>query len=213
MPEYDCRRYRTIKIAKARDILSTQSNKCAICGGFLNINKPRNKYWSVDHIIPRSVGKWLEYNIDEEEFSELYKIINDSYNWVITHKSCNENKGSSIPNIKYVESLNISEEHKNKLREILEKSEKYLYKYSEIKKTIYDKQCCKCCNCGKRMGIHNLSLRRKVTYGHIRNVDNAILLCKICEEKRDRFKNSKIEKGESTQHQVNIQKQAVRNIS
>ena len=90
MSDKRCTRNKRISNNKAKILLDRQLGVCALCGKSVDIDKPRERNWNVDHIMPKSINKWIEFNTSNDiNFEALMDIIDDDNNRIITHYECN----------------------------------------------------------------------------------------------------------------------------
>lgn len=145
---------------------------CTYCG--------REGNWSADHIIPMAVYKWTRMGNT--------KLYNSIHNIVISCSMCNKEKGCIVPN-KY-RALKI----KPSCDKIYDKLYPAIEEFNNLIRRLLVKQNNRCGYCERLMSINEATIRR-IDENKPRIEDNAILLCKEC---NNRWRNARKSKGLST---------------
>lgn len=178
---------RRVKIEECKSILEEQNGNCIYCGKPIDINLKRGEHWSLEHIVPIAILKWLYNNNNHNklDMNNLVNILSSNKNLAIAHHKCNMYKSNYILKEQDIYDLHTSEERKEKHCSILLSSGKYIKAYNDIVNRLYQKQkqCCGMCN--KHKPLRLLEMRRK-SWDFDRFESNAVLLCKHCVKKRDK---------------------------
>lgn len=161
-----------VAIAKQREAFAKTKGICVICGKKL---REEEKYWSVDHFIPRAIYKWIP-DIKTRELIESGKNI------FIVHHQCNITKDSALPTKQSISDMHASDEIKADIRELFRATEKSVIAYRSIKQSILDNQNKKCAICDKELGLNEATLRR-INNNLDRSRENAMCLCDNCNRK------------------------------
>lgn len=175
-----------VAISKQREAFNKTDGICVICGRKL---REEEKYWSVDHFIPRAVYKWIP-DVKTRELIESGKNI------FIVHHQCNLDKDSALPTRQSINDMHADENIKNDIRELFRATEQSVIAYRSIKQSILDNQNKKCAICGKAVGFNEATLRR-INNNLDRRRDNAMCLCDTCNRKagNSRFKRWAVKKN------------------
>lgn len=179
--------------SKRMRLRTLQNNKCIYCNLELPENGVRTELGetSVEHMVPQAVFKWTQELVDKTE--ETRRKCNSINNLALAHSKCNMVKNSEIPTEQSIETLNVSEELKDRYKKALSKNKKYIEIYNHLKTELLVTQNYRCGLCGRYMKnsnkINEMTIRRKDN-SLPRTKDNAILICFYCN-----MKNSNTKKG------------------
>lgn len=162
-------------------LYARQYGKCVYCGKLVDVAEQRGVAWSIEHIVPRAVFKWLERILLPREVDELFKLIEDNNNIAITHYECNFTRGCSLPTVDGIKNMSIPNDLEIIYLNTLNKTQDYINIYRSIVNSTLEKQEYKCGRCGKLLYEDDTVLRRR-RKDRIRNPKNAIAYCNCCNE-------------------------------
>lgn len=191
MSDKDTRRVKMYTGQSVIDILNKQNGKCIYCGNIVDIHIDRG--FNREHIIPRAIYKWFEYNkIDKElDLERLWKLTTDKDSVAIVHPKCNVKRGSVLHTKESINKLPISNKLKEHYKYLVTECEVYVREYKKLIKTVIYKQNNRCANCNILLNINNTSLRRKDITKY-RTLNNAVAVCNKCSSiPRRKHKQSK----------------------
>lgn len=174
------RKRRNIEITELQQIYDTQSGRCVYCGRMLpRPPQHRGNYWTIEHLVPYAVYKWLECLLPEEDLIKLWDYINDNANTMIACERCNVHKGALLPNESTVMSLKYTTiEAREKAAEIVELLQPYVDEYQNLLNRVLSKQDGKCSRCLKKVEDDGVLRRVNSTYNRVE--ENATVLCNDC---------------------------------
>ena len=173
------RKRKPFSTAYLRQLLQEQNGVCIYCGKPISIDEQRGVIWTVEHIIPRAVYKWLERCLSVEDCNLLYSLIDNKNNIAISHYSCNLQQGSSVPTEEDIDKLICSTTLKERYKNQIRLSLKFIELYDSVLDVVWSRQKCKCGKCGKILPKHYATIRRR-NYGKNRTINNAIAVCYSC---------------------------------
>jgi hypothetical protein len=150
--------------------MNERTINCALCGKRIE-GKP-----SKDHCHPRAIYKWLEELLDEEAYREVKNLVDSQDNIIFTHDSCNKEKEDFIVDI---DKLYLPNHKKQAVANVHSKIRPYQEMYFDLKTRIYNKQSCKCYNCGCEIENNNGVIRR-IDCDYPRYEENACIVCHSC---------------------------------
>lgn len=151
-------------------------NICAYCGKEIDLSSDD---WSTEHIVPRAVAKWISIK-EGKNVKGLIRKLSENTNFLIIHKECNIDKGSTILTIEEIEANeNLTDEGKEAIKRYIKDTEKEIEEYRGVLKKILAKQNYRCFRCKEDLEIQDCTLRRK-DVAKKRSCENAVGLCKEC---------------------------------
>lgn len=164
-----------ISANKRKRLLAENNGICAICG------LPITESYSLEHIFPQSIYKWLYEDINEEEREHLKKCLMDERNLFVTHVDCNNYKSDELIDYDGIENLHISEDAKKEVRELFNEILNYYWGYLALRSDLLDKTKYKCKICGRDITLFKSTIRR-IDNRKARTIKNAIIVCSDCNE-------------------------------
>ena len=174
------RKRRNIGITELQQIYDMQRGRCVYCGR--NLPRPpkgRGNNWTIEHLVPYAVYKWLEYSLPEEDSEKLWHYINDNANTMIACCKCNVHKGALLPDKDTVMSLKYTTaEARTRASEIIELLQPYIDEYQHLLWKVLAKKNGKCSRCLKT--IRDDGILRRVNSNDNRVEENATVICNDC---------------------------------
>lgn len=178
------RKVKALSDSTLHKLHNRQDCMCIYCGEYIDIREPRGIAWSVEHIVPRTVYKWIERTAPKSVVENCFRDIESLSNLAITHHHCNYACGCSLPTAESIKNNNyIPEPLKTEYLNSLQRLKPYVDKYLVILDYLLKKQKSKCGRCGCLLRIDQAVLRRR-NVNKIRNIRNAIVLCPECSSQR-----------------------------
>lgn len=162
-----------------RTIFDNQGGICPYCGKEVDLNQRRGVHWSLDHVVPYCIYKWLEHILSGDDLDRLWDILNSIDNVVIAHYQCNIIKNSVIPTDKDIDKMFLPDDMKENIKSIKKEAEPYTNMYESLTRRLGAKQNCRCLRCNKEYRVKDMTIRR-LDWNKPRTEDNACLLCTQC---------------------------------
>lgn len=162
-----------------RTVLDNQGGICPYCGKEVDLSQRRGVHWSLDHVVPYCIYKWLEHVLSGDALDRLWDIFNSIDNVVITHHKCNIQKNSDIPTDKSIDEMFLPDDMKENIKSIKNEAEPYIDMYKSLTRRLGVKQGGRCLRCNKIYRIKDMTIRR-LDLDKPRTEDNACLLCFQC---------------------------------
>lgn len=157
---------------KQREAYAKANGICVICGKKLSSDESK---WSVDHFIPRAIYKWVPGR-------SMRELVESGQNIFVVHPQCNFSKDSSLPTNQSINTMHVSAEVKQEVKELYKEAEGSVIVYRAMKQSTLDMQERKCAICGKKLGLNDATLRR-IDNRKSRKRENAMCLCDGCNRK------------------------------
>lgn len=170
---------RNVGILEINSVLNRQNGLCPYCGMPVDIKQKRGRHWTLDHVLPYAVFKWLENVLNDEQADELWKAINSNENLVIAHNKCNLDKNSAVHSEHQIQAFILPDDVKEAFIKLHKDMLVYTTMYKEMIYDVARKYNYKCYRCGTKKHSCDLSLRR-LDSNKIRSKSNACIVCKDC---------------------------------
>lgn len=165
-----------------RKVLERQDGVCIYCGKHIDMGEQRGVSWSLEHVVPRAVYKWVERVMSKDEVNKCFELIDSKDNLAITCCSCNVRRGSLLPSVDSVISNKyMSDDLKSMYINTIAGLQKYMDIYKAVIDISYKRQNCKCARCGSFLPLSQATLRRR-NKNKLRTVKNGMLVCPYCND-------------------------------
>ena len=164
------------------EVVQRQDHKCPICGKLVDLWGVRGVDWTVEHIIPYAVFKWVEFNlVFDVDANELWELINSTDNLAITHEECNTDKACKIYSEDDIRKLHLPDSIRELYIKHLRKLEPYIFRYNKVLDYAWTGQGGGCAGCRCRLDKKDAIIRR-MNDRTARTMSNAMVICAKCNE-------------------------------